>query len=199
MFMKNKTTRIMALSAFSLLATSGAVHAVDGDGSASVTVQGGFDVTETTPLSFGTIVAIANDHTTPDLATLVVDSDPNVADTATSGNAALITPIVAGSPGTFTVSNAAPDTVLTLTTPADFQLTDPSASDTKAFDVSGFEFTVVQSGTAFTFNTDNTGTLIFNIGATLSTETPAGGAAADNAIPYEDVTFTGTYTMAVNY
>lgn len=198
MFMKNRITRIMAISAVSLLTVSGA-HAADGAGTASVTVQGSFNVDETTPLSFGTVVAIANSNTTPDLATLKVDSDGVTADIATNGNAAILTPIVAGTPATFTVSGAAPNTVLTLTTPGDFQLTDPSGTDTKAFDISGFEFTSITSGTAFTFDTDGTGTLVFNLGATLSTETPAGGGAADVAIPYDDVTFTGTYTMTVNY
>lgn len=197
MFMKNRISRIMAISTVSLLAASGAVNAETATGNASVTVQNGFDLDETTPLSFGTIVATANDNA-GDVATLVVDSDGVTEDVADSpGTTASIVSIAAGTPGTFTVSNAAPNTVLTITLPTDFELTDPSSTDAKIFDVSGFEATTIASGTAFTFDTDDTGTLVFNIGATLSTETGTG--SADSALAYENVTFTGTYTMTVNY
>ena len=202
MFMKNKISRIMAISAVSLLAATGVANAETVTGTTSVTVQNGFDLAETTPLSFGTVVAIANSNTAADLATLQVDSDGVTADVATPGNVASIVPIVAGTPGVFTVTNAAPNTLLTITLPANgtaADLTDPSGTDANTFTLDFFERTIVTSGTAFTADTDATGTLAFNVGATLGTTTPAGGAASDATVPYENVTFTGSYTVMVEY
>lgn len=199
MFMKNKIAQTMAFSAASMLVVSGSALAETVTANASVTVQNSFTLVETTPLSFGTILAIANDHTTADLATLVVNPDGVTADLATGGTAANIVSITPGTPATFTITGAAPNSVLTITDPAAFTLTDPSATDAKDFDVDTFTKSVVTSGTPFTYDTDATGTLVFNYGATLTTEQPAGGAASDNAIAYENVTFTGTYTMTVNY
>lgn len=205
MFMKNRISRIMAISTVSLLAASGTVNAETATGTTSVTVQNGFDLEETTPLSFGTVVAIANSNVTVDPATLTVDSDGVTADTqgvSTSGTASIV-PIVAGTPGTFTVSNAAPNTLVTITLPTDgdgLLLEDPSGTDDTDFTIDFFERTIVTSGTAFTADTDDTGTLVFNVGATLGTGVAAGGAAGtDASVPYENVTFTGSYTVMVEY
>ncbi|TMM43114.1 hypothetical protein FCS21_13365 [Colwellia ponticola] len=201
-FMKNRiasTMTITSLSVAAMLFTPATVFAESITANASVTVQNSFTLAETTPLSFGTVVAIANDNTAPDLATLVVSATSGTADVATQGTVASLVAISPGTPATFTVSGAAPNTVLTITDASAFQLTDPSSTDTKVFDVSNFTKTVVTSGTPFTYDTDATGTLVFNYGATLSTSTPSGGAASDNAIAYDNVTFTGTYTMQVEY
>ena len=202
MYMKNKIVRIMAIStisAISILATSGIVNAETITANASITVQNGFTITETTPLSFGTIVAIANSHTTADLATLVVSSDGVSADIASHGTLASIVSISPGAPGVFTVTGAAPNTVLTVTPASAFTLSDPSGTFATDFDVNTFTQTVVTSGTPFTYDTDGTGTLVFNYGATLSTKTPSGGGGADVAVPYDNITFTGTYSMQIEY
>ncbi|WP_189379295.1 hypothetical protein [Thalassotalea profundi] len=201
--MKNKISRTLAITAaVSTLALTGNVLAETVNGTASVTVQNGFTLTQTTPLSFGTIVALADADgaNSSDFATLKVDSDGVTADVVDLSGAtnASIVPISAGTPGQFTVSGAAPNTVLTITNPSAFTLSDPSAGDSKIFDVTAFTNDVVTSGSAFTYDTDATGTLVFNIGATLGTDNSlAGGTAAP--VAYDNVTFTGTYTMTVDY
>lgn len=199
---KNKSTRIIAAVAVSTAVISGASIAETGNGTASVEVKNSFDVAQTTPLSFGQIVAIASDLTGgADKATLTVNSDGTSADViADDGGLASIVAITAGTAGKFTVTGAAPNTVLTIGSIANFKLTDPSGTDSKEFDVTNLTTSVVTSGSPFTYDTDATGTLVFNVGATLATDTTGTVASGSQAAqPYENVTFTGTYTVDVNY
>ncbi|OIQ46898.1 MAG: hypothetical protein BM565_09315 [Gammaproteobacteria bacterium MedPE] len=198
---KNKLTRIIAATALSTAVISSVSIAETGNGTASVEVKNSFDVAQTTPLSFGQIVAIATDLTGgADKATLTVNSDGSTADVIVDGTLASIVSITAGTAGTFTVSGAAPNTVLTIGSISDFKLTDPSGADTKEFDVTNLTTSVVTSGSPFTYDTDATGTLVFNVGATLETDTTGTTASGSEvAIPYENVTFTGTYTVSVDY
>jgi len=200
--MKNKLTRLFAVTAVSAAVMSGVSVAEDGAGTASVEVKNSFLVAQTTPLSFGQIVAIASDETaSADIATLTVNSDGVTADVIVAGSSkASIVAITPGVAGTFTVSGAAPNTVLTISAISDFTLTDPSTTDTKIFDVTNLTTTVTTSGTPFTYDTDAGGTLVFNVGATLETDsTGSAVSGAEVAVPYENVTFTGSYTVSVNY
>jgi len=200
--MKNKLSRLFAVTAVSAAVMSGVSIAEDGAGTASVEVKNSFLVAQTTPLSFGQIVAIASDEAlNADIATLTVNSDGVTADVIVAGSSkASIVAITPGVAGTFTVSGAAPNTVLTVSAIADFTLTDPSTTDSKIFDVTNLTTTVTTSGTPFTYDTDGTGTLVFNVGATLETDsTGVVASGSEAAIPYENVTFTGSYTVSVNY
>ena len=202
MFMKNKIARTMAIttvSAATVLLTSGVVNAETITANASVTVQNGFTITETTPLSFGTVVAIGNSHTTLDAASMVVNPDGVTADIITDGTVASLVSITPAAAAVFTVSGAAPNTVLTITAPSAFKLTDPSGSASNDFDISTFTQSVVTSGTPFTYDTDASGSLVFNYGATLKTGIASGGADSDASVPYDNVTYTGTYSMQVEY
>jgi hypothetical protein len=201
MFIKNKTSHLLKLAILSTaILSSIPVIAETAPGStASVVVQNSFTVAETTPLSFGTVVAFANNNSsvTNDVATLVVSANPATADVIANGATAKLVTVVAGTPATFTISGAAPNTALTITPPAGFLLSDPSATDSKDFGVGTFTTFVTTSGTPFTFDTDGGGGMVFNMGATLTTD--AALATANVAIAYSSVTFTNTYTMTVNY
>ena len=193
---KNKLTRLLALTAVSTAMLSSATFAETETFTASVEVQNSFDLTETIPLSFGIISAIFSDVAT-DFSTLTVDSDGTSADIIVNGTASSIVPISAGTAGQFTIANAAPNTVLTIDTILDFDLTDPSGGTTRQFQISGFTLESISSGTPFAFDTDATGTLVFNVGATLTTDIQA--LAAGTAGPYDDTTYTGTFDVTVNY
>jgi len=200
MLVKNNVFRFIIAStlttalSFSPLATAETTLA-----NASVVVQNSFVVAQTTPLSFGTIVAFAenNSSVTSDTASLLVNSDGVTADTITNGTLSKIIPVVAATVATFTVSGAAPNTLLTITLPAAFDLTDPSLTDSKDFRVSTFTTSIVTSGSPFTYDTDGGGNMVFNMGATLTTDATL--AVAVGAVAYSNVTFTNTYTMTVNY
>ncbi len=168
-------------------------------GNASVTVLNAFTITETQPLSFGTLVAFADDDAAGagGVATAELSSADGAISITNAGNASL-TEVSAGQVGIYTISGAAPNTAITLTLPTSATLTDPSGTETKNFTLGTFTRTVVTSGTPFTTDTDATGTLVFNLGATLTTDaTGASGSSAAEA--YLDATYTGTYTVTADY
>jgi len=206
MFIKNKVSRLLALSALTAtLATSISTAAETAPGTASILVQNSFTLVQTTPLDFGTVVAIADDdaaNTLTDVGTLIVDSDGVTADTVTNAGNASIIPIVAGTAVTFTVSGASPNTTLTVTLPGSFTLVDGSGTDSKVFTVSTFTTTVTLNGPGnnFAYITDGGGNLVFNMGATLITDNVQAGSTASAPEPYIDgTTYTGAYTMTVAY
>lgn len=171
---------------------------------ASVTVSNAIDLTVNSPLDFGTIAAFANSNTTPDLATFVMPADPAGTPTITDGDEARIISLIPGSPADVSVAGAAPNTVLTVTTTAaDATLTDPAgiAIAPNGFTMGSFTRYAYLEGNGQTFGTttDATGALGLNIGATLSTVTPAGGGAADVKVPYGDATYTGSFEVTINY
>ncbi|MBE1298830.1 MAG: hypothetical protein GJ680_02820 [Alteromonadaceae bacterium] len=166
-------------------------------GNASVTVLNSFTLAETQALSFGTLVAIADDLGSNVATATIAASDGEV--TYTSAGEASLTEVSAGQVGIFTITGAAPNTEIDITTPSSAAtLSDPSNSDTKDFTLNGFTTSVVTSGTAFTFDTDSTGTLVFNLGATLTTDATLGGSSS-SAVAYGDATYTGTFTIAADY
>lgn len=169
-------------------------------GNASVTVLNSFTLAETQALSFGTLVAFADDdagNNATDVATATIAASDGTVTYAAAGNASL-TEVSAGQVGIYTISGAAPNTVITITAPTSATLTDPSLTDTKQFTLGTFTTSVVTSGTPFTFDTDSTGTMVFNLGATLTTDaTGTSGSSAAEA--YADATFTGTFTVQADY
>ena len=206
MFIKNKTFRLIAFSALTAaLVSSTSVTAETAGGTASILVQNSFTLVQTTPINFGTVVAIADDDAVAnvtDVGTLILSSDGVAADTITNAGNASIIAIVAGTAATFTVSGASPNTTLTVTLPGAFNLIDGSATDNKVFIVNAFTTTVTQNGPNdnFSYVTDAGGNLVFNMGATLITDNVQTGSGASAAEPYRDgVTYAGTYTMTVAY
>lgn len=176
-------------------------------GTASVTVSNAFTLAQTTPLTFGTIRAqVSSTDGTPNVVTMTLPANgtnPSVAETvAGTGNTtdASINIITPGTPGTFSVSAAAPNSVLTITFPASaFDLTTASGGATfsaainDAYITSGPNANRTYNATTDPLLTDGTGAVTFNVGGTLSTQ--AGGFATN----YRDQTYSGSYTMTVNY
>lgn len=155
--------------------------------SASVTVQNTFTVGMTTPLSFGTIAAIA-DPTAGTQAQLVLSAN---AGTSAVTNPALpqtsrILAVSAATPGVIAISAAPPSTLITVTNGSTVQLNDPaSATETN------FDFTPAAVCAAFNCTTDVAGALTVNVGGTLATRQQTGTEAGG----YTDGTYTGTFSV----
>ncbi|WP_281560439.1 DUF4402 domain-containing protein [Thalassomonas sp. RHCl1] len=170
------------------------------DATISVTVQNAFDLVEDTELSFGTIRATADPAGT-NVATLAIAADGSV--TATPDNNATITQLTAGSVGQFTVSNAATFTDLTITFPGaattlDNAIAPPTSPDFTvdtwvAIVRGGANDGVAYNAGAPNLQTDNTGTVSFDVGATLSTDANVTTSA------YIDDVYDGDYTITVDY
>ena len=203
----NKLLKISSLAALTALSGSYAM-AETASGTASVTVSNAFTLAETTPLTFGTIRAQVSsaDGTTQNVVTMTLPANgtnPSVAETtAGTGNTtdASINIITPGTPGTFSISNAAPNSVLTITFPASaFDLTTASGGATfsatinDAYITSGPNANRTYNASTDPLLTDGTGAVTFDVGGTLATQ--AGGFATN----YRDQTYSGTYTMTVNY
>ena len=148
----------------------------------TATVLNAFTFVETTPLAFGTFVAIID---ATDTSTLVIDV-AGVHSYNNPGNARLVA-VTAGSQGVFDVTAAAPTTALVLTFPAAVTLVcGACGAGTEDFTVNGFVDDVAGAPT-----TDGAGAVTFNVGATLNT--------IASANTYNDGSYTGAYTITVNY
>ena len=124
----NKFTYIATTIA--IVSASSSYAAQTANGTATVTVQNAFDFSQATALDFGTIRTIVSSADgTPNVVTMTLPADgsnPSITETTTgSGNtrSASMNVITAGTPGEFTVGNAAPNTRLTITLPSPFNLT----------------------------------------------------------------------------
>jgi len=204
MMMKNKMIRALGLSAAAVGLTIGSANAGLETGNAQVVVLSTITAAETVALNFGTIAAFADDDTPTNTATLTVPADgtaPAVTFTGGSAADANIVVITAGVPGEFQVTGAAPNAALTLTlaTPTP-TLTDPSGTSTNAFTFGavGLYMTLNGSGNTFTSDTDATGALTFQVGGTITT-VDTGMTSAAVLTPYDDATYTGTYTVDISY
>ncbi len=204
--MKNKMTRAIGLSIVAAGFAAGSVQAADTvTGSASVVVLSAISMVETTAISFGTIAAFADGTTAGTISTLTIPADGSAQSIVDAGTAKIVE-IAAGNAATYTISGAAPNTVITITLPdevggyvlGDVLLTDPAAVSDDEFYIDNFTKSIVTSGTAFTYDTDGTGTLVFNVGADLLT-TDQGFLIGDLGAPYDDATYTGTYDVTVSY
>ena len=212
--MKNFNLKLSALvSALAIMTLAPSANAAEQtDITASVEVANSFDMAATAQLSFGTISAFWDDSGdgTGVQATLSIPSNPGSEITAasTDDTAAKIISIVDGTPATIEITGAAPNTALTVTTPAvpiavsnvDPTITDTfniSALTTYATTTGGSAFGNIIDATNKTFETDDSGNLTFNLGATLQTQAPADDSGTLQA--YGDGTYQATVTVVVDY
>ena len=194
---QNRITKVLTATFLTVVATQ-SFAATLSDATISVTVQNAFDLVEDTELSFGTIRATADPAGT-NVATLAIAGDGSV--TATPDNNSTITQLTAGSVGQFTVSNAATFTDLTITFPGaattlDNAIAPPTSPD---FTVDTW-VAVIRGGAndglayaASNLQTDNTGSVSFDVGATLSTDT----VVSTSGYIYD--LYDGDYTITVDY
>mmetsp|Transcript_63831 Transcript_63831/g.201952 ORF Transcript_63831/g.201952 Transcript_63831/m.201952 type:complete len:218 (-) Transcript_63831:164-817(-) len=173
---------------------------------ATVTVQNAFTLTEVAAINFGTL-RVSQDAvaTTTTAATYPVPADGSPATTSNTTGEAEITALVAGTPGQYAVTNAAPFTVLTI---SDYdvggvRLVNASAPSTAPgftvlFDdattqiVGGINDGATLDAGTTDLQTDVNGEVGFILGGVLSTE-PA------DIDPYIDGAYTGNYTLTVEY
>jgi len=202
MFNFINTKKALMLASALTVVGAGAAIAETVTGDASVTVQNSLTLTQDAALSFGTLVAVADDINA-NFATYVVGSDGTTTTPAPSGGLfAQIIEITAGTPASFTVSGAAPQTLLTVTLPAAAIIMNDGAGgavDAKEFTVDSFEKTrTVSGGAGFTDTTNDSGVLSFDVGATLATDKTLSNTATA-AVPYADANYSGTYSITVTY
>ncbi|SBS26573.1 hypothetical protein MAQ5080_00556 [Marinomonas aquimarina] len=204
----NKLLKLSSLAALVALSGNYAL-AETATGNASVTVSNAFTLEETTPLSFGTIRAQVGSIPSSDEAayselSLPADgSNATVTNTASTGDgtASSINIIDPGTPGTFSVSGAAPNQVLVITPPGAFDLTTTTGGAVFEVSIAEADIRITSGANANrTYSsgtndliTDDSGSVTFDVGGTLSTDTDG------NATNYRDVTYSGTYTMTVEY
>jgi len=199
----NKITKILGVT-FVLVASSNAMAAT-APSTVTATVQNAFLLGEDTALDFGTVRATADPVGVANIATLVLAADGTTS-TAAVGNSNM-TQLLPGSVGAFTVTQAAPFTNLTITFPADFTLTATGAPPTSPiFDVLNADWTAIVRGGANdgavyadagpgtgNLQTDNLGSVSFDVGTSLKTDT------AVTTTTYIDAPYVGSYTMTVDY
>lgn len=202
----NKFTYLVAAAAVIPMSLSHAAQTFTG--SATVTVQNTFNFAEDSGIDFGTIRAQigSNDNTNVNIMTLTLPADgsnPTVAITTNgdSSRQSTLNIITPGTPGMFSVSGAAPNAPLTITLPATpFNLTDGSGSGpifegaiTEAYITSGVNANTTYNGTTILLETDGNGDATFQVGGTLSTD------STGNTSNYQDVAYTGQYSITVSY
>ncbi|WDE05223.1 hypothetical protein SG34_028685 [Thalassomonas viridans] len=194
----NRITKV--LTATFLTAVSAQSFAATAPSTVSVTVQNTFTLTEDTALSFGTVRATADPTGGVNIGTLVLAADGTTSTTAVANSS--MTQLAAGSVGQFTVTNAAPFTNLTITFPADFELTAAAAPPgSPNFDILQADWTAIirggaNDGVAYAggnLQTDVAGTVSFDAGTSLKTDATVTTSA------YIDAAYTGNYTMTVDY
>ena len=195
--------RALGLSAVAVGLTVGSANAGVETGNAQVTVLSSITMTETVPLNFGTIAAFADDAVPANTATLTMPADGSGSSVSFTGGTAAdanIVVIVEGTPGEFQVTGAAPNATLTLTLGGEVDLTDPSGASTDVFTflTSGYYMTLNGSANTFTTDTDATGAMTFQVGGTIET-IDTGMASGAVLEPYDDGTYTGTYTATISY
>ena len=203
MMMKNKMIRALGLSAVAVGLSAGTANAVVLPGNAQVVVSSAITMVETSPLDFGTIAAFGNQATPANTAILTIPSS-GAAPTVGIGGAGVlgtdvnIISIIDGSPGIYSVTGAAPNTLLSVSTAGGTFLTDPSLSTTNRFALTttGAYMTLNGSANTFTTDTDATGALTFQIGGTLATDATG---LTGTLQPYFDATYTGTFNVTVTY
>ena len=156
----------------------------------SVVVDNAFTMTETTPISFGTISAYA---AATDTAILTMNGQTGIGVVTEVGTAASIIVITAGTPGVITITSAPPSTAMTITDPSSVTLDNPATTGEATFAAD-----LNATGLGYVTTTDAAGELVIQIGGTLTTE----AVALLGAVPaksYTDGTYTGTWVMVVSY
>lgn len=150
----------------------------------TATVNNSIGFSETTALSFGTFTAKSD---TADTSTILLQPDGTT--TVTNGTNSRIVALSAAQVGVFDVTGAAPSTSLTLAIPTSaVTLTCGACTGSNpTFSVGTWTSTPAVGS----LTTDGSGDATINVGATLSTIT--------NANPYEDGSYSGSYSVSVNY
>jgi len=156
----------------------------------SVVVDNAFTMTETTPVSFGTISAFAD---STDTAVLTLNGQTGIGVVTEVGTAASIIVITAGTPGVVTITSAPPSTAMTIANPASVTLDNPATTGEATFAAD-----LNATGLGYVTTTNAAGELVIQIGGTLTTEA-AGQDSGGIAKSYTDGTYTGTYVMTVSY
>ncbi len=149
----------------------------------TVTVLNAFNLTETAPLSFGTIAAFVDAGNTATYQ-LAPDGTPTL---GSSGGTAAFVIFAAATPGVFDIDSAAPNTIMNITLPVAAVLACGACSGAEPdFDVA----TYVSDPTP-TITTDGNGDGTILLGATMTSQT--------SAAPYEDGVYLDTYSMTIAY
>jgi len=196
----NKIAKFLSVTI--VLAASGTTSAATINSSATVTVNNVILLTEDAALNFGSVRATAEMTAAIgavlilDPATGVISAGANVG-TATTAE---LSSLSAGNAGSYSVSDAATFTELTLTLPSTAITLAASSVPTSnpVFTVDNFTATVVGTGQDATLPTnlitDATGAVSFNVGASLGTD-----LSANTTTTYIDADYTGSYTITVVY
>lgn len=205
---RNQLTKLALLTAAGFASLS--VSAATVNSTATATVKNTFTLTNPTPLSFGNVRAIRGDDT--EQATLVVSADPAVQAVATPDGGATLSSISGTTRAVFEIAGAAPFGEFTITYPAtDVSLVaDPAvvgpgqpplilkggAANWSAYMLTGPRANQLYNAASNKLQATTTGSLQFNVGATLATQDP-GAVSAD--VIYPDAVYSGNYTLVVNY
>ena len=204
MFKRNHINTAILAGALTL-STATVFAQQDVDVSATVSVQNAFNFSQASALSFGTIrvtqtvsdpldvgasITIPADGSTP-----TVTAADNTTNPTSEGTISVITP---GVPAQFTIDSAAPNTAMTISTIASTTLTNVATTAGFVLDFTLTDDVQVVGGpndgqayTSFNLVTDATGAVGFALGGTLTTEV--------DEDQYEDVTYSGDYTVEVDY
>jgi len=163
----------------------------------SVTVDNAFTMTETTPVSFGTISALSG-VTNSAVLTLNGQTGVGVVVNPTDAGGAPLAHIIVitdGTPGVVTITGAPPSTTMTITNPTAVTLDNPATTGEATFsadmNATGLGYLVTGHHVLLTHPTDAAGELVIQIGGTLTTQ--------QTANLYTDGTYTGTYSLVVAY
>ncbi|WAJ70815.1 DUF4402 domain-containing protein [Catenovulum adriaticum] len=198
--------KLLSLGLAGLFVANGAM-AVTETFDATVTVQNALTITEDASLNFGTIRAqLATDISggaESEVASLIIAADGSGV-TAEEGDTSVIQSLEDGEPGAFSVGGAANYALLTVTVTADSTGITTGAPGTPVFtmsDFAGYVTTGANPNTDFASGSQvrasADGSLSFNLGATITVDTSL-DTTNDNA-SYDDGTYTGSYTVAVDY
>jgi hypothetical protein len=196
-----------------LLFSSGVATAQESISSqVTVEVINAFDFAETQAISFGTITVVGFNNTTGGAtdfqATVVIPADGSQPSASNRGTAdsdpadrdALITLLTPGQRGLYDIANAAPFTDLSVTLPAaPVTLVAPSAPlSNGTFIMDSFTAVNTDNGSdaSATITTDVNGAAQLGFGATLYTPT---APASPSSLTYVDATYSGSYTIQVQY
>ncbi|MEJ6473024.1 DUF4402 domain-containing protein [Pseudoalteromonas piscicida] len=184
--MKTIVKSALILSAISTTLLASSAIAKTARLEVKVEVKNLFSADATEALDFGTL-RVQGDAT--DIATMKIEADPALVDPeiANPGNA-VINLIAPGGPGVIEISDAAPNTELTITAPAS---TTVNSVGNASFDLKDFEFYVVNGAqpnsevTNNKFRVDETGVAKLSVGATLSTQALGSGTATYGSGSYD--------------